>query len=235
MDVRDVPRQYPNRLKAMIEEILPGQAVAVEASDDSAETMLFAEEQALLAGAVDRRQREFATGRMCARTALRQLGYPASAILRGSRGEPLWPEGVVGSITHCEGYRAAAVARSGEIVTVGIDAEPHARLPDGVLEQIARTEELAALRRLGSEEPHLHWDRLLFSAKESVYKACYPLSRRWLGFEQVSVAFDLSRRTFLARLLTGGPTMANGPLQALSGRWLVEEGIGLTAIAMRVE
>ncbi len=219
----------------MIEEILPGQVVAVEANDDSAEAMLFEEEQALLAGAVDKRRREFSTGRICAHSALRQLGYPASAILRGARGEPLWPEGVVGSITHCDGYRAAAVARSNKILTVGIDAEPHAQLPEGVLEQIVRTEELAALRRLGSEEPQLHWDRLLFSAKESVYKACYPLSQRRLDFEQVSVAFDLSRRTFLARLLMTGPTLADEPLRVLSGRWMVEEGIALTAIAMGVE
>jgi 4'-phosphopantetheinyl transferase EntD len=219
----------------MIEQILPGRAVAVEASDDFAGAMLFAEEQALLAGAVDKRRREFSTGRMCARSALRQLGYPAFAILRGPRGEPLWPEGVVGSITHCDGYRAAAVARSSEILTLGIDAEPHAQLPEGVREQIARPEELTALRRLGSEEPRLHWDRLLFSAKESVYKACYPLLRSWLDFEQVSIAFDPSRRTFLARLLTNGPTLADGPLRTLSGRWLVQEGIGLTAIALSVE
>jgi 4'-phosphopantetheinyl transferase EntD len=219
----------------MIEEILPGQVVVAEASDDRAELALFPEEEALLAGAIDKRRREFTRGRMCARTALQQLGYPATAILRGSRGEPLWPKGVVGSITHCDGYRAAAVARSGELVMVGIDAEPHARLPDGVLEQIARAEELALLRRLCSEMPQLHWDRLLFSAKESVYKACYPLSQRRLGFEQISIAFDPSRRAFLARLLTAGPTLAGGPLRALSGRWLVEEGIGLTAIAMSVE
>jgi 4'-phosphopantetheinyl transferase EntD len=234
MDVRDVPRQYPNRLKAMIEEILPGQVVAVEASDDRAEAALFPEEEALLEGAIDKRRREFSTGRMCARSALQQLGYPASAILRGSRGEPLWPEGVVGSITHCDDYRAAVVAHSGEIVTVGIDAEPHAPLPDGVFEQIVRAEELAVMPRLRSEEPALHWDRLLFSAKESVYKAWYPLAQCWLSFEQVSIAFDPSRRTFLARLLTTGPTLADGPLREFSGRWLVEDGIGLTAIAMSV-
>jgi 4'-phosphopantetheinyl transferase EntD len=235
MDVRDVPRQYPNRLRAMIEEILPEEAMAVEASNDCAEAPLFAEEEVLLESAIDKRRREFATGRMCARAALRRLGYPPSAILRGSRGEPLWPEGVVGSITHCDGYRAAAVARSSEILTIGIDAEPHERLPDGVLGQIARAEELARLRRLCSEMPQLHWDRLLFSAKESVYKACYPLSRRWLDFEQVSIAFDSSRRTFLARLSTAGPTLVDVPLRELPGRWLVEEGIGLTAIVVSAE
>lgn len=218
----------------MIEEILPGQAVAVEARDDAAEMALFAEEEALLEGAVDKRRREFATGRMCARTVLRQLGYPACAILRGPRGEPLWPEGVVGSITHCDGYRAAAAARSSEIVTLGIDAEPHAALPDGVLGQIARPEELPTLRLLQADLPEVRWDRLLFSAKESVYKAWFPLTARWLGFEDVSVSLDPDTRTFVARLLPSGPmpALAENPLRGFSGGWTVGEGLVLTAVVV---
>jgi 4'-phosphopantetheinyl transferase EntD len=216
----------------MIEEILPACVVAVEASEDRAEAALFAEEAALLESAIDKRRREFATGRMCARSALQKLGFPASAILRGPRGEPLWPAGVVGSITHCDGYRAAAVARSSEIVTIGIDAEPHAELPDGVCQQIAQPDELAQLCRLRSERPAVHWDRLLFSAKESVYKAWFPLATRWLGFEDVSVSLDPNTRTFVARLLLSGPmpALADGPLRGFSGGWTVGEGLVLTAV-----
>jgi 4'-phosphopantetheinyl transferase EntD len=216
----------------MIEEIVSGQVVAVEASDDRGEAPLFAGEEAFLAGAIDKRRREFATGRTCARLALQQLGFPASPILRGSRGEPLWPEGVVGSITHCDGYRAAAVARSSEIVTIGIDAEPHAQLPDGVLGQIALADELAQLRRLRSEQRDMHWDRLLFSAKESVYKAWFPLAKSWLGFEDVSVSLETGTHTFVARLLLSGPrpTLADGSLDGFSGGWMVGEGLVLTAV-----
>lgn len=214
----------------MIEEILPDGAIAVEARGDSAEEALFAEEEALLEGAIDKRRREFATGRVCARSALLQLGCPASAILRGPRGEPLWPEGLVGSITHCDGYRAAAVARSSEILTVGIDAEPDAALPEGVLEQIARPEELPALRLLQGDLPEVHWDRLLFSAKESVYKAWFPLAARWLGVEDISVSLDPRTRTFFAELLSPGPTPVDAP-RGFFGAWMVGEGLVLTAIA----
>ena len=86
-------------------------------------------------------------------------------------------------MTHCAGYRAAARRpRPATWPRVGIDAEPHGPLPDGVLDAIALARGAAALARLAAR-PDVRWDRLLFSAKESVYKAWFPLTRRWLGFE----------------------------------------------------
>jgi 4'-phosphopantetheinyl transferase EntD len=216
----------------MIEEILPAHVVAVERRDDPADVRLFPEEEAVVVRAVEKRRREFTTARMCARVALEKLGFPPMAIPTGERGEPLWPEGALGSITHCDGYRASAVARSREIVTLGIDAERNAALPDGLLGDIARPEELPSLRRLQAGHPGVHWDRLLFSAKESVYKAWFPLARRWLGFEDASLAFDPGACTFVAELLVDGPEMADGPLRSFSGRWMVRDGIVLTAIAV---
>ena len=90
-------------------------------------------------------------------------------------------------MTHCEGYRAAAVAARDDYVTIGIDADPHAPLPPGVLEHVTRAAEREQLRALAEAEPHTAWDRVLFSAKESIYKSWYPLQRRWLGFEDVRV------------------------------------------------
>jgi 4'-phosphopantetheinyl transferase EntD len=215
----------------MIEEILPACVSAVEARKDDTDARLFSEEELVVERAVEKRRREFTTARICARAALHRLGFPAAPIPTGQRGEPLWPVGVVGSITHCDGYRACAVARSSEIVTVGIDAEPHAALPDGLLGDIARPEELPWLRTLESELPNVHWDRLLFSAKESVYKAWFPLAKRWLGFEDAAIAFDPGLNTFTARLLVSGPQLADGPLREFSGRWVIRDGILATAIA----
>ncbi|HEY5285989.1 MAG TPA: 4'-phosphopantetheinyl transferase superfamily protein [Solirubrobacteraceae bacterium] len=216
----------------MIEELLPKCLVSVETRGDHGDIELFPEEAALIERAVEKRRREFITARACARTALRQLGLPITSIPTGERGEPLWPEGVVGSITHCDGYRACALARSSEVLSVGIDAEPNAALPDGLLGDIARPEELPWLRRLGSAATQVHWDRLLFSAKESVYKAWFPLAKRWLGFEDAVITIDPGSGSFSARLLVSGPPMADGPLQGFSGRWMVREGIVLTAIAV---
>ncbi len=218
----------------MIEEILPACVAAVEAREDPANVMLFPQEEAIVARAVEKRRREFTTARMCARMALESLGFAHGPIPAGERGEPLWPPGALGSITHCEGYRASAVARSSDIATLGIDAEPNAALPHGLLGDIARPEELPSLRRLGSDVPEVHWDRLLFSAKEAIYKAWFPLAGRWLGFEDAVIEFDHSAGTFDARLLVPGPSLADGPLRGFSGRWMVRDGIVLTAIVVTV-
>ncbi len=213
----------------MIEQILPACVAASEAWHDPEEALLFPDEQALLAGTADKRRHEFATGRVCARAALEQLGYSAVSILSGSSGEPLWPQGVVGSITHCEGYRAGAVARSAQVATIGIDAEPHWALPEGLLGRVARAEEQVALGQLRSNWPEVHWDKLLFSAKESVYKAWFQLSGRGLGLKDIAIAFDPLARTFAVRLMLPRP-VPDGPPRELSGGWTVCEGLILTAV-----
>lgn len=218
----------------MIEGILPSCVVAVEARDDEVTAKLFPEEELAVGRAVEKRRREFTTARVCARAALEKLGFPAVPIPTGARGEPVWPAGVVGSITHCDGYRACAVARSNEVVSVGIDAEPNAPLPDGLLGDIARHEELPWLGRLERELPEVHWDRLLFSAKESVYKVWFPLAKRWLGFEDAVVEVDPSAGTFAARLLVPGPSLTDGPLRDLPGKWMVCDGVILTAVVLCV-
>ncbi|WP_406673162.1 4'-phosphopantetheinyl transferase superfamily protein [Nonomuraea sp. N2-4H] len=171
----------------MIESILPPQVVAVESrDDDDLDGVLFPEEEALVARAVDKRRKEFAAARICARRALALLGRPPAPILSGSRGEPLWPDGIVGSITHCAGYRGAVAAVRSEVASIGIDAEPDGPLPDGVLDAVALPEESVLVRERAGQDG-VHWDRLLFCAKEAVYKTWYPLTGRWLGFEEARI------------------------------------------------
>jgi 4'-phosphopantetheinyl transferase EntD len=219
----------------MIADILPPGVAAEEAFADLPDVMLFPDEQAVIARAVERRRTEFATGRACARAALAKLGIPPVPIVPGPRGAPQWPRGVVGSITHCAGYRASAVARDRDVVTIGLDAEPHDKLPDGVLEAVASEGEQAMLAGLAAAEPAVFWDRMLFSAKESVYKAWFPLAQRWLNFEDAAVDIDPVSRAFTARLLVDGPVVNGAALTAFDGRWLVGDGLIITAIVVRSE
>jgi 4'-phosphopantetheinyl transferase EntD len=216
----------------MLEEILPAGVAAVEAFGDVLDIVLFPEEEAALGSAVDKRRREFTTARACARTALATLGRPPVPIVPGLRGAPQWPSGVVGSMTHCAGYRAAAVARVQDMLTIGLDAEPDDRLPEGVLDVIATAGERAGLCALASAAPEPCWDRLLFSAKESVYKAWFPLTRRWLGFDEAAITINPADGTFTARLLVPGPLLAGRRLTGFAGRWLARHGLVLTAIAV---
>jgi 4'-phosphopantetheinyl transferase EntD len=209
----------------MIERLLPAGVACGSARDDAALAEPFPEEAALVAKATEARRREFATARGCAHAALARLGVAAAPILRGAKHQPLWPSGIVGSITHCRGYRAAAVARSAIMMTVGIDAEPDGRLPDGVARRVLRDEEREWLARAPAGA---HWDRVIFSAKESVYKAWFPLTGRWLGFADAIVAIDPEAGGFHTRLLVDCPA----PLREFAGRFLVEDGLVLTAIAL---
>jgi 4'-phosphopantetheinyl transferase EntD len=218
--------------ESLIAEILPDAVVAVEARNDVSEAVLFSEEQVLIERAVEKRRREFATARDCARRALLGLGLAPLPILSGSRGEPCWPAGIVGSITHCRGYRACAVARAKELAGLGIDAEPNEALPDGVLATVARAEELPQLRALERIAPEIHWDRLLFSAKECIYKVWFPLTGQALGFEDAALRVDPVRGAFSVRLLVSESGLANVDANGLSGRWLVRDGLVLTAIAL---
>jgi 4'-phosphopantetheinyl transferase EntD len=217
----------------VIERILPDGVVVVATRSDVDDVALFPEEEAVLGRSVEKRRREFATVRACTRTAYERLGLPPAPVVPGPKGEPSWSAGVVGSITHCDGYRACALARATDFLTIGIDAEPNAPLPDGLLGDIARAEERPALRELARQAPEVCWDRLLFSAKESVYKAWFPLARRWLGFEDAIVTIDRDEGSFSARLLVPGPTVAGRQLTELSGSWAVGEGLVATAIARR--
>ncbi|HEY6551294.1 MAG TPA: 4'-phosphopantetheinyl transferase superfamily protein [Solirubrobacterales bacterium] len=216
----------------MLERILPPGVAVVATREDIVDQSLFAEEERALGQAVAKRRREFTTARACARAALDQLGEPPRAIPVGSRGAPAWPGGIVGSITHCDGYRACAVARSADIATIGVDAEPNAPLPAELLGDIAFPREQAQLAALALEEPGVSWDRLLFSAKESVYKAWFPLAEAWLGFEDAALSIDRSAGTFSARLLVRGPKLAGREITGFSGRWLVRDRLVLTAIAV---
>ncbi|WP_239126562.1 4'-phosphopantetheinyl transferase family protein [Asanoa siamensis] len=202
--------------------------MSCEVFTDDPDEAPFPGEESAIAGAVEGRRREFITARRCARQALASLGVPAVPILSGPRREPLWPAGVVGSITHCAGYRAAVVARRADLAGLGIDAEPDLPLPDGVASLVVLPGERA---RLAADAPCEHWERLVFSAKESVFKVWYPLTGRWLGFEDASLTFDADY--FRAEILVDGTRIDGGPaLTELRGRYLLSTGLIVTAVAV---
>lgn len=206
---------------ASLRALLPPCAQVSERRDDRDPEILYPQEREYLARAVPKRRTEFVTTRRCVRDALSGLGVARPPMVPGAAGSPSWPRGVVGSITHCQGYRAAVVARAADVCAVGVDAEPAEGLPPGVLDVVAEEGEIERLRELSTRDPDVPWDRLLFSAKEAVYKVWFPLSRTWLGFEEVDVTLEVSGRftAVLARTLSlpGGVAV-----EELSGRWATD-------------
>jgi 4'-phosphopantetheinyl transferase EntD len=216
--------------------VLPGSIDALAAAEmysDPRELAPLPEEEPLIAKSVAKRRNEFITVRYCARQALVDLGLQPVPILKGEKGEPCWPDGVVGSLTHCEGFRGAAVGLVDQVRSVGIDAEPHDVLPTGVLDAISLPAERT---EIGELPTGMHWDRILFCAKEATYKAWFPLTRRWLGFEDAHITFGVDSSgqagSFTSEILIDPEAVSGPPLTSLSGRWAVRSGIALTAIVL---
>ena len=180
----------------------------------------------MVSQAVDVRKSEFGDARWCAHQALKELNYMGDEpILRGERGMPLWPEGYTGSMTHTEGLRAAVAAPATHVRSMGLDAEPAEPLPEHVLTMIARPGEmpqLAQLQAAGISCP----DRLLFCAKEATYKTWFPMTRRWLDFDQAEI--DLRLDGTLVSYLLARPT----PVPFITGHWIIRDGYVIVATAV---
>ncbi len=188
---------------------------------------LLPEEQGHVAGSSAARQAEFATGRQCARLALASLSprFDGMPVLADARGAPVWPPGVIGSITHCPGWTGAVVARMPRFApargvrALGLDAGPAGPLPTGVLEVVASDGERAALSVLGRERPGIPWDAVLFSAKEAAFKAWYPLTGIVVAHDAVSVELS-SSGPFTAAVRAPDRT-GRKAMHRVRGRWVV--------------
>jgi 4'-phosphopantetheinyl transferase EntD len=214
----------------LIRALVSGEVACAEVFGERSVT-LFAEEEVALRRVGPKRRRDFITSRYAARTALAHFGLDPAPLPPRSRRGPRWPDGIVGSITHCDEFSAAAVARADRVASLGIDAEPNLPLPPDVLRMIARPDELEMLAEL-DPSAGVCWDRLLFSAKEALYKAWSPLLGTWLGFDDAAVIFSASERAFRAHLRTPLSPNASADAETVEGRWGVLRGVIGTAIEL---
>ncbi len=151
----------------------------------SVETLL-PEERNIISKTISGRQEEFASGRWCARKALEKLSDAQHLILAGNKGEPLWPEGICGSISHTEGAYCAAVAFSTKYNSLGIDIENIQRkIKDCTVQLIVNNDEFAWLSEAG--EKRKEYEKLTFCAKESVFKLLYPIIKHHFSFPSISI------------------------------------------------
>lgn len=172
--------------------------------------------------ATPNRRLEFAAGRLAARDAMGQLGFAASPVPMASDRAPIWPEGLIGSITHSAGLALACVAQARDVAALGIDLEPDEALEKDLVSTILTPEEAEAI----PEEDA----RAAFCAKEAVYKALYPLTGEIWDFDAVGLVLYLKAETFTARLRKdAGPFPRD---TALRGIILREDGLILAGMAV---
>jgi 4'-phosphopantetheinyl transferase EntD len=191
---------------------------------------LYPEEESAVARAVPARRREFIAGRTCARRAMRAIGEPPAALPQGEDRCPVWPAGLVGTITHTGTWCAAAVVRSADgFRALGVDIETASPLRADLLSTVCLPQELEELGASPCERRAL-FGKLVFSAKESAFKCQYALSRTLLDFHAMRIVFDWPGDGFTAVFQRDAAPFARG--DTLRGRALIDQGYIATAIAL---
>lgn len=217
-------------LQARIEALFPSNVAVALSNPCAPQPDLWTEEAHAVRHAVPKRRREFAAGRAAVREAMRTLGMPDLPVPMGAKREPLWPEGITGSISHTASCCVAVLARVGTASALGIDLEPDEALDHNLIPEICRPEE--------QEWARLHADparetRLIFSAKESVYKGQYGLTGTVLGFDDLSVVPDVDTGTYRATFQRRADPFDRG--QNVEGRFLRHAGLIVTTCWFRAE
>ena len=161
------------------------------------EAVLFPEEQAEVSRAVEKRRAEFAAGRSLARIALTEIGHAPCAILQADRA-PVWPPGIVGSITHNNEYVAVCVINRATYAGIGIDIEMARRVTDDIETRILTIDEIG-----DTTVPDAR--TLRFACKEAVYKAVNPIIGGFFGFQAVRIDLDALSGSFRGMPMHDGP------------------------------
>jgi len=179
-------------LRSALEEIsAPRVLIGHRVITEGDEQALLAAERGAFSTSVIKVRRASGAARVVARELMRRVGVAPQPIIKSAGGMPLWPDGLVGSLAHDATVAVAAVAKRSDYLSLGIDIEPAEPLTADLLAMVATAGERAAMREAPLE------GRLLFSIKEAVYKAAYPLDGVFLDHHDVQV--DLAARRAIAR------------------------------------
>jgi 4'-phosphopantetheinyl transferase EntD len=161
---------------------LPGILIGYRAISPGDEHALLSEEAAAFAKSVVAVRRASGAARIVARQLLAQIGLDGCALPKARSGAPIWPNGIVGSISHDSRIAVAAIGWGRDFSALGIDVEPAEALPSELLDLVATPQERAKI------DGGPYDGRLLFAAKEAVYKAVYPLDQTFLDHHDVEVS-----------------------------------------------
>ncbi|WP_083097701.1 4'-phosphopantetheinyl transferase family protein [Pseudophaeobacter leonis] len=195
----------------------------------------FAEEAACLSpNAVAKRRQEFAAGRDAAHQAMALLGAPVQAIPVAENRAPIWPAGLVGSISHTRSCAMAVVAHAGNMAAgdirgLGLDVEEDKPLADELWPAICSVSEQDWLRQQAKPG---QMAKLVFSAKEAAYKCQFTLSARYYGFDGMELNIDVENQRFTARYCADQPPFSCG--DCISGRFAIGAGLMVTTDELRV-
>ena len=208
--------------------LFPRPIAAYELQGEASEADLHELEAKCYPRAIEKRRLEFAGGRLCARRALADLEVEGFPLVAGPGRAPVWPGGIVGSITHAEGYCGAVAVSTGEYEGIGVDVEVCGRLGRDLESRICTPEEKRWLDSQPSSN-RAESATLIFSAKEALYKCQYCITGAWLGF--LDVTLEIEAGSFEVHLVTSRASQLEdrGPIR---GRYHLDSGLVFAGIGL---
>jgi 4'-phosphopantetheinyl transferase EntD len=223
----------PATLSTRLGSLFPPGAVAAELCAPGEPQLLLPAEAMHMGRAVRKRVQEFASGRLCARRALAEFGIDDFAIRVADDRQPIWPDSIVGSITHTRGYGAAVVAERRSMGALGLDSEVVGDVGAKLWPSICVPMETAWIGSLPASEQAAAVT-LVFSAKEAFYKCQYPLVRERLNFHDVRVeapAWGAASGSYMIHA-TRSIALCKRTALPLTGRFLFHQGLVTTGLAL---
>jgi 4'-phosphopantetheinyl transferase EntD len=221
-------------LTASVLQSILGSDVAVAVAAPTIVTdRLFPEERRHISRAVEKRQAEFGTARLCARQALAQLGVAPCSLVPYPDRSPRWPQGITGTISHTAGCCAVAVAHVRHFAGLGLDVETDTALERSLEATICTGQERAWLDRF-SDADRGRLGKLLFCAKEAFYKCQYATTRALIGFQDVEIEIELDAGTFSVIKLKGSGREWDF-VSRMTGRFRREAGFLIAAATLASE
>lgn len=223
----------PSCASAWFRDLLPPGIAAAELTGAGDPALLLANERKSLGRVAPIRAREFTAGRLCARAAVERFGIIDFPISARDDHRPEWPPCLIGSITHNDGFSAAAVGERRRFRAIGIDAERIGRVTCELWNHVFLSTEMNWLKRLPVPE-QAKVATLLFSAKEAFYKCQYEITEQWLEFRDVTVQcydWELDCGSFTVRPASNVSIFENDS-EPLMGRFAVRDDLMLTAMAI---
>ncbi len=158
------------------------------------------EENQIVSKSSNRRKREFSAGRAIAKTLLKKYGIKNYPVLSGTNREPVWPKGVIGSISHCDDFCFVAIAQEKNYKSIGIDIEKLTPIEPDIEEYVCTEAERKWIQEQNYEKK-LMLSKLIFCAKESAFKCCFPIVQKYIDFLSVVVSCDLKYHLFTVNMI----------------------------------
>ena len=173
----------------------------------------------------DKRKKEYLKSRELAHSLFSEIGISDFILLNDDKRAPIWPSGIVGSISHSSGFAIVAISKDHKSIGIDLEKIMSDERSEKLKDQFLTEEEI----KINQLDFNL-FSTIVFSAKESLFKLIYPLCREYFGFHSAKIR-EITDSGFSIELKSQSTSVSkfNGLYQ---GKWQKLDDIILTSLVI---